>query len=124
MDELVIYEKPTCSKCRVAISILDARGEEYRRVRYHDERLTQEKLAELVRKLNMPARDLVRTNEPTYKALGRDVRTMDDAEVIALLAAHPELLQRPILECGDTAVLGRPTENVTAFLNTLAHTRH
>ena len=122
MEEIVIYEKPTCSKCRVAIQLLDASGRPFRRVRYHDDRLSKAKLKSLVTKLGLPVRQIVRTKEPLYKELDIDVSNMGDDEVIALLAANPELLERPILEYGDRAVLGRPTENVAMFLKELSHT--
>lgn len=120
MDELVIYEKPTCSTCRVAISILDASGREYRRVRYHDDRLSAGKLKELVGKMGLRPHDILRTKEATFKSLGTPLASMSDAYVLDLLARHPELIERPILECGDKAVLGRPTENVSIFLKELA----
>jgi len=120
MDELVIYEKPTCSKCRAATALLDADGREYRRVRYHDDRLSAKKLKELARKLGMRPHDIVRTKETAFKELGVTLADMSDAQVIDMLAAHPELIERPILECGDRAVLGRPTENVGKFLKELS----
>lgn len=120
MDELVIYEKPTCSKCRVAVQILDKSGREFRRVRYHEDRLSPAKLRELVRKMGLRPHDIVRTKEETFKKLDKKLDGMTDAEVITLLAKYPELIERPILECGDRAVLGRPTENVTAFLKEIS----
>jgi arsenate reductase (glutaredoxin) len=116
MDDLVIYEKSTCTKCRAASALLDASGREYRRIRYHDEPLNAAKILELALKIGVAPRELVRTNEARYKEIGKDVKTMTDEEVARLLADEPDLLQRPILECGTRAVLGRPTGNVAAFL--------
>ncbi len=116
MQDLVIYEKPTCSKCRAADALLDASGRPYRKVRYMEHPLSAGKLTELLKKLQLPARELVRTNEDEYKALGVNVREISEKEIVTLLAKHPALLQRPILECGERAVLGRPTENVARFL--------
>lgn len=123
MDDLVIYEKPTCSTCRAAIALVDASGKPYRKVRYHEDRLSAKKLAELVRKLGLPASAIVRTKEARYKELGLDRASMQDADVIAVLAANPELIERPILECGERAVLGRPIANVSAFLRELTAAR-
>lgn len=117
MDEIIIYEKPTCSKCRVAVALLDESGREFTRVRYHEDRLSEGKIVELVRKMNLRPHDIVRTKEATFKEFGRALDDMDDAEVIAMLAKYPELIERPILEYRDRAVLGRPTEKVTKFLN-------
>lgn len=120
MEDLVIYEKPTCSKCRAAVALLDESGRPYRKIRYMERPLSARKLAELVKKLGIPAKDLVRTNEESYKKLRAHAGTMSEKEIIAFLAKHPALLQRPILECGDKAVLGRPTENVARFLKEIA----
>jgi len=120
MDEIIIYEKPTCSKCRVAITLLDASGKSFKRVRYHEDRLSKAKLHELTQKLNMRPAEIVRTKEKLYKELKIDVFAMDDDELLDVLQQYPELLERPILEYGDRAVLGRPTENVTAFLKEIS----
>lgn len=120
MEDLVIYEKPTCSKCRAADALLDASGRPYRKVRYMEKPLSEKKLGELLKKLGIPARELVRTNENEYKALKVNAKEMSDREIVSLLAKHPALLERPILECGDRAVLGRPTENVARFLKEIA----
>jgi arsenate reductase len=114
MPELIIYERPTCSTCRVAVSMLDASGKPFKRVRYYDEPLGEQKLRELLGKLGMKPIDIVRTKEPLFKELG--VGDMPDDEIIAALAEHPDLLQRPIVEYGDRAVLGRPPEKVEAFV--------
>lgn len=58
MDVIIVYEKPVCSKCRVAVQMLDAYGVPYRNVRYHDKPLTREKLAELIRKLRITPQEL------------------------------------------------------------------
>jgi arsenate reductase len=116
MQEVTIYEKPTCSKCRVAVSEVEESGLPLQRVRYYDDPLSTEKLTELVRKMGISPRELLRTNEPLYRELGLKDADLDDAELIGLLAEHPDLMQRPILEYGDMAVLGRPSERVAEFL--------
>lgn len=122
MDEITIYEKPTCSTCRAAVSLLDASGKPFKRVRYHDEPLTKEQLRALVAKLGMRPFEIVRTKEERYKQLEIDAAAMPDDAVLDLLAEHPELMERPILEYGDRAVLGRPTERVAAFLREISGT--
>jgi arsenate reductase len=69
-----------------------------------------------VRKLKLKPRELLRKSEPIYKELGLAEDKFSDSELIALLVEHPDLLQRPIVERGDRAVLGRPTENVKRLL--------
>jgi len=85
-------------------------------VNYYIEPLTKKKLTELVRKMGISPRDLLRTSEPVYKELGLAKGEFTDAELIALMVENPDLIQRPIVERGDRAVLGRPTERVKELL--------
>ncbi len=96
--------------------LLRESGVPFEKVNYYVEPLTTKKLAELVRKLGMKPRELLRKGEAAYKELGLGEGEFSDSELIALMVEHPELLQRPIVERGDRAVLGRPTENVKALL--------
>lgn len=96
--------------------LLRESGVPFEKVNYYVEPLTKKKLTELVRKLNVKPRELLRKSEPIYKELGLAAGEFSDAELIALMVEHPDLLQRPIVERGDRAVLGRPTENVKALL--------
>jgi arsenate reductase len=73
-------------------------------------------LRELIAKMQTPARELLRTKEPVYRELNPEQRKLTDDEIIALLVAHPELLQRPIVERGERAVLARPAEKLKTLL--------
>ena len=77
--------------------------------------LPEDKIRELVRKAGVPARELLRTKEPRAKELA--TREADDDEVIAAMAADPVLMERPVIERGDRAVLGRPVERVLELLS-------
>jgi arsenate reductase len=81
--------------------------------------LTAEKLRELLSKMKITPRELLRTSEPIYKELGLGKGTFTDDEIISLMAKHPDLIQRPIVERGKRAVLGRPIENVKAVIGDL-----
>lgn len=96
--------------------LLRESGVPFDKVNYYVEPLSRKKLTELVRKLGMKPRELLRKGETAYKELGLAEDKFSDSELIALMVEHPELLQRPIVERGDRAVLGRPTENVKALL--------
>jgi len=96
--------------------LLRESGVPFEKVNYYVEPLSKKKLTELVRKLGMKPRELLRKSEPVYKELGLATREVSDSELIALMVEHPDLLQRPIVERGDRAVLGRPTENVKELL--------
>ena len=67
--------------------------------------------------MKTPVRELLRTKEPLYRELNPERRELTDDEIIALLVAHPELLQRPIIERGERAVLGRPVEKIKTLLD-------
>ena len=115
-DAITVYEKPTCTKCREMDKLLRESGISFEKVNYYIEPLTKKKLTELIRKMNIKPRDLLRKSEPIYKELGLAKDEFSDAELIGLMIEHPDLLQRPIVERGDRAVLGRPTENVKELL--------
>lgn len=66
--------------------------------------------------MEISPRELLRTSEPIYRELGLGKAEHSDAELISLMVKHPDLIQRPIVERGDRAVLGRPTENVKQLL--------
>ena len=74
-------------------------------------------MRELIVKLRIAPRELLRTKEVTYRELNPDRRELTDDEAIALMVKHPELMQRPIAERGERAVLGRPVEKIKALLS-------
>ena len=115
-DTITVYEKPTCTKCREMDKFLRDSGVDFARVNYYIEPLSKKKLAELIRKMNISPRQLLRTSEPIYRELGLAKGEFSDAEIVSLMIEHPDLIQRPIVERGDRAVLGRPTENVKPLL--------
>ena len=96
--------------------LLRESGIPFEKVNYYTAPLTQEKLTDLLRKMKMSPRELLRTSEPVYRELGLGKGEFTDAELIVLMIKHPDLIQRPIVERGNRAVLGRPTENVKALL--------
>jgi len=96
--------------------LLRESGISFEKINYYIEPLSRKKLTELIRKMNLKPRDLLRKGEPIYKELGLAEDKFSDSELIALMIEHPDLLQRPIIERGERAVLGRPTENVKELL--------
>jgi arsenate reductase (glutaredoxin) len=115
-EKIVVYEKPTCSKCREVDKMLRESGRDYEKINYYERPISEKKLRELIAKMKISARDLLRTTEAIYRELKLSRSELSDDEVIKLMAKHPDLIQRPIVEKGSKAVLGRPTENVVAFL--------
>jgi arsenate reductase (glutaredoxin) len=96
--------------------LLRESGVAFEKVNYYLEPLSRKKLTELIRKMKIKPRDLLRTSEPIYREQGLGKKELSDDEIIALMVKHPDLIQRPIVERGNRAVLGRPTENVKALL--------
>jgi len=95
---------------------LRERGVDFSKVNYYIEPLTKKKLTELIAKMKINPRDLLRKSEPIYRELGIATCAYSDAQLISLMVEHPDLMQRPIIERGDRAVLGRPTEDVEELL--------
>jgi arsenate reductase (glutaredoxin) len=96
--------------------LLRESGIAFEKVNYYIEPLSRKKLTELLRKMSLKPRDILRKSEPIYKELGLSEDKFSDGELIGLMIEHPDLIQRPIVERGDRAVLGRPTENVKELL--------
>lgn len=115
-ETITVYEKPTCTKCREMNKFLVAHGIDFDKVNYYIEPLTETKLRVLLKKMNLKPRDILRTSEPIYRELELGKKELTDDELIGLMIEHPDLMQRPIVERGDRAVLGRPTENVKELL--------
>jgi arsenate reductase (glutaredoxin) len=115
-DQITVYEKPTCTKCREMDRFLRESGVDFDKVNYYLEPLSEQKLRELIKKMGLDPRELLRKSESIYRELELGKKELSGDEIIALMVKHPDLMQRPIVERGDRAVLGRPTENVKELL--------
>lgn len=116
MPTLTVYEKPTCTTCRNLHALLTERGVDFESVQYHVTGIEEAELRELLRKLRTGPREILRTCEPLVKELGLDDPGVSDEQLIARMVAHPELVQRPIVLSGESAVLARPVERVLELL--------
>jgi arsenate reductase len=112
MAKLTVYQKPTCSTCREAIKLLEASGRPYQAVNYYEHPFTTTQLKGLLKKAGLKARDILRSKEGIYKQLKLAGSAHTDEELIDLMLKHPDLIQRPIVEKGETAILARPAETV------------
>ena len=115
-NKITVYEKPTCTTCRNLGQLFRENGIEYDKVNYFTDPLSKDDLRKLLKKVGLQPYDVVRTKEPEYKTLGLSSDTPDD-EVIDAIVKHPNLLQRPIVEVGDKAVLARPAEKALELLD-------
>jgi arsenate reductase len=113
---IVIYQKPTCTTCRQVYAALKESGVDFDAVDYYLEPISRDKLLELLQKMRIKPRDLLRTKEPIYKTLRLGERELSDADIVDLMVEHPDLIQRPIVEKGNRAVLARPPERLKEIL--------
>lgn len=111
MSTYTILHNPRCSKSRQTLGILEEKGVETEVVKYLEETPSAEEIKVILKKLNISARELMRTKEDQYKTLGLKDE-MDEEKLVEAMAAHPKLIERPIVIKGDRAVLGRPPEKV------------
>ena len=114
--KIVIYQKPTCTTCRQVHAALKESGVDFDAVDYYLDPIPAAKLKELLRKMGMKPRELLRTKEAVYKELKLAERELSDNELIDLMVEHPDLIQRPIVEKGTRAILARPPERLKEIL--------
>lgn len=116
MAHVTIYHKPTCSTCRKVVKLVEESGRPFSVVNYYETPLTETTLKALLKKAGLTAKDVMRTKEERYHAL--DVANADksEEELIGLIVNHPDLLQRPLVEKGETVILARPPETVNTLL--------
>lgn len=105
-----IYHNPRCSKSREALALLQARGIVVEVVEYLQTPLNLWQMQELRQRLGLPARELLRTGEEAYTALGLDDPDLSDEALLNAIVDQPILLQRPIVVNGQRAVIARPPE--------------
>lgn len=111
--QVTIYHNPRCTKSRETLRRLEDKGIEPQVIEYLKEPPTEKTLKQLLKKLGLPAQKLVRQKD--HKAL--DLPTpKTEAEWVAQMAAHPKIIERPIVVVGSEARLGRPPENVDEIL--------
>jgi arsenate reductase len=115
-QKITVYQKPTCTKCRSTLKILRERAAEFDTVNYYETPLSSNELRGLIKKLGMSPRELLRKDEQVYRDLKLAKREVSDDELIELMVANPDLIQRPIVVRGNKAVLGRPPESVEELL--------
>jgi arsenate reductase len=115
-----IWINPACSKCRSALSILDAEGADYTVRRYLEDVPSPAEIAEVLERLGLEPWDIVRSGEPDAKELGLGdwPRTAEARDRwIGALAQHPKLIQRPIITADDgTTLVARTDDAVRSVL--------
>ena len=112
MSQVTIYHNPRCSKSRQTLQLLEENGVSPEIVLYLETPPSAKDIKQLLGKLGIGARDLLRKGEDAYKENNLSDQSLSDEQLIAAMVEFPKLIERPIVVKGDKAVLGRPPENV------------
>lgn len=115
-DTITIYHNPRCSNSRGALALLEAHGVTPKVVDYLHAQLDAAHLGALIAQLGLPVREVMRSKEAVYQQLDLDGEAWTEEALIAQIAAHPELLNRPIVVSAKGARLCRPPERVLDLL--------
>ncbi len=111
-----IYHNNRCSKSRATLALLQEHGCQCEVINYLDTPPSIEELIQLLDQLGMTPRELIRKGEAEYAELGLDDPSLSDTDLIAAMAQHPRLIERPIVVANGKAKLGRPPESVLSIL--------
>ena len=112
---MIIYHNPRCSKSRQSLALLSENGVESEVIEYLKTPLDEVALREVIAKLGLEAHEVVRTKEEPYQQLGLSPDSSEE-DLIAAIVKYPILMERPIVVKGDSAIIGRPPENVKELL--------
>ena len=112
---VTIYHNPACSKSRKTLALIRSHGIEPVIVEYLKSPPDAETLRTLLSFLGLNAAQLARQKETAWSDAGLSTNS-SDADIIAAMVMEPKSIERPIVVCGERAVLGRPPENVNELL--------
>lgn len=116
MADITIYHKPTCAGCKEALQIFVSMGIDVNAIDYFSVPIPKAKLKELIQKIGLPIEDLIRKKDQLYEDLRLGEKKLTEGQWLDLLAIYPDLLQRPIVEKGEKAIVGRPVKKIREFL--------
>ena len=111
-----IYHNPRCGKSRQTLQLLQEQGIEPEIIEYLKTPPSAEELNDILQKLGIEPRELMRKNEAEYKVSGLNDETLDREALINGMVSHPILIERPIVVANDKAAIGRPPEAVLTIL--------
>lgn len=116
MSTIQILHNPRCSKSRQTLALLEEKGIEAEIIKYLDTPPTAAELKDILQKLNIPARALLRKGEDDYKSLNLADPSLSEEQLIEAMVSHPKLIERPIVIKDGQAKIGRPPESVLDIL--------
>ena len=111
-----IYHNPRCRKSREGVQYLTDKGVKFEIIEYLKDNLSKETIQILLNKLNITALELIRKNEKIWKENYKD-KSLSQKELVEVLHKEPKLIERPIIESENLAVIGRPKENIDSLFN-------
>ena len=112
---MLIYHNPRCSKSRQTLKLLEENGVDPEVVEYLKTPPTKKRIGEIIDALGIDAHDLLRKKETAYEEAGLS-KDSSKKDIINAIAAHPILMERPVVYNSGKAVLGRPPENALELL--------
>lgn len=116
MPQVLIYHNPRCSKSRETLALLEAQGIEPTVIKYLETPPTTGQLEDILEKLSLTPRELMRRKEAIYKELELANEALSNAALIQAMIDNPKLIERPIVVANNKAALGRPPEQVLEIL--------
>lgn len=116
MNSITVYQKPTCTTCKQVYAALKESGVNFDAVNYYIDPISKPKLKELINKMGITAKELLRKKEDIYKTLELADKKLTEDQVVDLMVKYPDLIQRPIVEKGSRAILARPAERLKEIL--------
>jgi arsenate reductase len=111
-----IYHNPRCSKSRQTLELLEANNIDPVIIEYLQTPPDAETLTNILKQLNISARELIRTGEEEYKTVQAELAELNDAALITWMTQHPKVIQRPIVVTNGQARIGRPPESVLEII--------
>ncbi|MBS82949.1 MAG: arsenate reductase (glutaredoxin) [Gammaproteobacteria bacterium] len=116
MSEITIYHNPRCTKSRKTLDLIKNNNIEPTVIFYLEKKITYQELKNIILKLRISPRDLLRKGEVEYKENNLGNTNLSDDEIINFMINFPKLIERPIVIKGDEAIIGRPPENVLKLI--------
>ena len=110
--KITVYEKPTCTTCRKLAKRLTENGVDFEKVNYYIDNFSKEQLAALLKKMKMKPSELLRRKGDAFKNLKMKENNYSEDQILDFMIKDHDLIERPIIEKGSRAVLGRPIEKV------------
>ena len=117
MKKISIYHNPKCSKSRQTLDIIIKKGIKPEIILYLDKTFSSNELKDIIAKLNINPRDLLRKGESEYKENNLKNLHLEDDDLIGAMIKHPKLIERPIVISGNKAIIGRPPEKVLELIS-------